>query len=313
MSYSAATVYGHFGQSAALVDVNTGGNGYCDSERGCIPPRSNLDCGETAMVCNAVAGYDGPSGVGTPTGLDAFTPLTLAARAPGVLTQTSATLKGIVDPHYETVNECAFEYKQSGKSHTVACKLGPGSGDSPVEVSAKVTGLTPNTAASYRVQAGFYSPIASTEVGFTTAKVAAPAVETKGTGGVGASSATLYASVNPRGGTVSTCKFEYGTSTGYGSSVSCSALPGSGSSPVVVDASIASGLAASTEYHYRISATNASGTNAKALTLICGGAKPVRSPMDKSVYDEALTYRQDYLTTRRIELGMGVPRDQRKT
>jgi hypothetical protein len=29
---------------------------------------------------------------------------------------------------------------------------------------------------------------------------------------------------------------------------------------VVVDASIASGLAASTEYHYRISATNSAGT-----------------------------------------------------
>jgi hypothetical protein len=82
-------------------------------------------------------------------------------------------------------------------------------GDSPVEVSAKITGLTPNTAASYRVLAGFYGPIASPEVGFTTAKIAAPALETKGSGGVGetkvgASSATLYASVNPRGATLST-------------------------------------------------------------------------------------------------------------
>ena len=55
------------------------------------------------------------------------------------------------------------------------------------------------------------------------------------------------------------------------------------------------------------------GLDAKALMLICGGAKPVRSPMDKSVYDEALAYRKDYLATRRIVLGMGVPRDQRKT
>jgi len=260
VSYPAATLYGHFGQPAALVDVNTGGNGYCGSDRGCTPPRSNLDCGATATVCAAVAGYDGPSGVGTPTGLQAFTPLTLSARAPGVVTQTSATLKGIVDPHFESVNECGFEYKQSGKSHTVVCKLGPGSGGSPVEVSAKITGLSPNTAASYRVLAGFYSLIASTEVGFTTAKVAAPAVETKGSGSVGASSATLYASVNPRGASVSTCKFEYGTTTSYGSSVSCASLPGSGSSPVAVDAAISSGLAANTTYHYRISATNSSGT-----------------------------------------------------
>ena len=103
-------------------------------------------------------------------------------------------------------------------------------GRQPVEVSAKITGLAPNTAASYRVLSGFYGPISSTEIGFTTAKVAAPAVETKGAGGVGSSSVTLYASVNPRGGSVSKCTFEYGTSTSYGSSVSCASLPGSGSS-----------------------------------------------------------------------------------
>jgi hypothetical protein len=154
-----------------LADVTKGGNSYCDATS-CTPPKSTMDCKGTT-VCNAAAGYDGPSGVGTPIGLGAFIPLSVAIRPPGVLTQTSATLKGIVDPHFQTVNECGFEYKQSGKSHVVVCKLGPGSGDSPVEVSAKITGLTPNTAASYRVLAGFYGPIASPEVGFTTAKIAA--------------------------------------------------------------------------------------------------------------------------------------------
>jgi hypothetical protein len=56
------------------------------------------------------------------------------------------------------------------------------------------------------------------------------------------------------------------------------------------------------------------GLDAKALTLICGGAKPVRSPMGKSVYEQALAYREDYLTTRRIALPMGgAPKDPRKT
>jgi hypothetical protein len=256
VAYPASTLYAHFGQTALLADVTKGGNSYCDATS-CTPPKPIMDCKGTT-VCNAAAGYDGPSGVGTPIGLGAFTPLTVAIRSPGVVTQTSATLKGIVDPHFETVNECGFEYKQSGKTHTVVCKLGPGSGGSPVEVSAKITGLTPNTAASYRVLAGFYGLLASTEVGFTTAKVAAPAVETKGSGSVGSSSATVYASVNPRGASVSTCKFEYGTTTSYGSSVSCASLPGAGSSPVQVSAPLK--LAANTEYHYRISATNSAGT-----------------------------------------------------
>jgi hypothetical protein len=73
--------------------------------------------------------------------------------------------------------------------------------------------------------------------------------------------ATLSARVNPDGQTVTECKFEYGTSTGYGSSAPCATLPGSGSSPVAVSASIAAGLVANTEYHFRFTATNAAGTS----------------------------------------------------
>jgi len=73
-------------------------------------------------------------------------------------------------------------------------------------------------------------------------------------------SATLNARVNPDGQNVTECEFEYGTSTSYGSSVPCSALPGSGSSPVAVSASITAGLVANTEYHFRFSATNSAGT-----------------------------------------------------
>jgi hypothetical protein len=72
--------------------------------------------------------------------------------------------------------------------------------------------------------------------------------------------ATLSARVNPDGQTITECKFEYGTSTSYGSSAPCKTLPGSGSSPVAVSASIGAGLAENTEYHFRITATNAAGT-----------------------------------------------------
>ena len=78
---------------------------------------------------------------------------------------------------------------------------------------------------------------------------------------VGQTTATLNASVNPRGGALSACKLEYGKTTAYGSSAPCTTLPGSGSSPVAVSALLTTGLIANTEYHFRISATNAAGTS----------------------------------------------------
>ena len=70
----------------------------------------------------------------------------------------------------------------------------------------------------------------------------------------------LNATVDPNGEAVSACTFEYGPTTTYGNSAPCSSLPGSGTSPVAVSAAI-TGLAAKTVYHFRVSATNGSGTS----------------------------------------------------
>jgi len=72
-------------------------------------------------------------------------------------------------------------------------------------------------------------------------------------------SATLNATVNPDAATVTECKFEWGLTVSYGSSVPCASLPGSGENPVAVSAPLA-GLTANTTYHFRISATTAGGT-----------------------------------------------------
>jgi hypothetical protein len=56
VSYPSATLYTHAGEAASLYDVVTGNNGKCG----------------TATICRAVSGYDGPTGLGSPVGLGAF-------------------------------------------------------------------------------------------------------------------------------------------------------------------------------------------------------------------------------------------------
>lgn len=88
----------------------------------------------------------------------------------------------------------------------------------------------------------------------------APTVTTGAASGVTSSGGTVNGTVNPNGqGT--TYRFDYGTTTAYGSSVpSPPASAGSGTS-AVSESQALTGLAASTTYHYRLEATNATGTS----------------------------------------------------
>ena len=56
VQFPAATLYSHIGEAGALYDVVSGHNGTCSG----------------ASSCQAAIGYDGPSGVGSPVGLGAF-------------------------------------------------------------------------------------------------------------------------------------------------------------------------------------------------------------------------------------------------
>jgi hypothetical protein len=89
--------------------------------------------------------------------------------------------------------------------------------------------------------------------------ISPPVVATQPPSSVGETSATLHGTVNPEGSNVTNCAFEYGTTTAYGASLPCATLPGGGSSPVEVTAAL-TGLKAGTTYDYRLTATNANGT-----------------------------------------------------
>jgi hypothetical protein len=88
---------------------------------------------------------------------------------------------------------------------------------------------------------------------------------------VGSTTAVANGSVNPADIQVSSCEFEYGTSTAYGQSVPCEQAPGtigSGTSPVPVTATL-SPLQPNTTYYYRLNAANANGNANEA-----GGSGP---------------------------------------
>jgi phosphodiesterase/alkaline phosphatase D-like protein len=187
--------------------------------------------------------------------------------APAVLTeaassiaQTAATLNATVNPNGGPVSDCRLEYGATASyGSSVSCTPSPGAGESPVAVSAKVTGLSANTTYHFRVLATNAGGTSTgSDVTFKTLPNP-PTALTKAASSITKTTATLNASVNPNGGEVSSCELEYGPTEAYGSRTTCSPAPGSGSSPVPVAGAI-TGLSANTTYHFRVVATNAGGT-----------------------------------------------------
>src|SRR5271166_2271878 len=189
------------------------------------------------------------------------TPVAVTGTATSVV-QKSATLNATVNPEDETVSDCHFEYGTSESYGTsIPCSSLPGNGTSPVAVSANVSGLSPSTTYHYRIVATNPTGTGHGSDGtFETTASQAPAVVTEPATAVAQTTATLNATVNPEDETVSDCHFEYGTSESYGTSIPCSSLPGDGASPVAVSAALPE-LSAQTTYHYRIVATNPTGTS----------------------------------------------------
>jgi hypothetical protein len=94
VQYPALTLYGHLG-GPSLHDVTQGANGFCGGESvaACEDPNGFfglVDC-EGTTACNARSGFDGPSGVGTPNGLEAFKPATPTA----MISSSGSTQQGV--------------------------------------------------------------------------------------------------------------------------------------------------------------------------------------------------------------------------
>jgi hypothetical protein len=198
------------------------------------------------------------SGVVESASIAARPPLATTGSAGGVEADR-ATVKATVSPEGSQTNYY-FEYGKTTSygSKAPASPKSAGDAGGSFEVSEALSGLSPSTTYHYRVVATSGEGTANgSDATFTTTAASAPLATTKAATGVGASVATLPASVTPRGAST-TYLFEYGKTTSYGQSTS-SAGAGSGSEAVEVSQAV-SGLAAETTFHYRVKATNSQGT-----------------------------------------------------
>jgi thermitase len=188
-------------------------------------------------------------------------PPTVTTSAASSLTQSSATLNGTVNSNGSAASDCHFEYGSSPSyGSSVPCASLPDAGDGSVEVSAMVGSLSPNTTYHFRIAATNSGGTSQGGDQMLTTLTAPPTVVTSPTSSVTQSSATLNATVDPNGATVEDCRFEYGTSPSYGSTVACSSLAGSGNSAVAESAPLV-GLSPLTTYYARVVATNSGGTS----------------------------------------------------
>jgi hypothetical protein len=112
------------------------------------------DCTSKYLLCHAVVGYDGPTGMGTPHGSASATPPSAVTEAASSVTTTSATISGLVNPETSPTTY-SFQYGSSTRyGHELPAGGGTVTGYSkPVLESVAFTGLKTSTLYHYRVLA----------------------------------------------------------------------------------------------------------------------------------------------------------------
>jgi uncharacterized delta-60 repeat protein len=174
------------------------------------------------LTCNTLYHFraKATNASGTSNGLDAtFTtspcPPIVATSAATSTTTTSATLNGTVNPNGFTTT-AQFEYGPTSAYGTQVTALpAPGSGSSPVGVSAAISSLSCNSTYHFRLTATNGTSANGSDLTFTTSACPPPTVVTSAGTGITTSGATLNGTVNPNGSST-TARFDYGLTTSYG-------------------------------------------------------------------------------------------------
>jgi hypothetical protein len=250
--YGLSASYGSFGSTNTLA-AGTGAVAVSNVVAGLLPG--------TLYHYRLVAS----NSVGVSTGADAT--LTTLAVAPIATTQPAtgidagaATLNGAADPG-GAITACYFQYGLTTNYGSFTATNSVAAGTSPVGVSKGIGGLLPGTPYHCRLVA---TNSAGSSVGadltFTTLPTA-PTVVSQSFAEATATGVRLNAAINP-GGAVTTCYFQYGTSTNYGQVSVTNTLP-SGTASLAVSNAI-TGLLPGTQYHFSVVASNGVGATAGA-------------------------------------------------
>ena len=184
-------------------------------------------------------------------------PPTVSIKPVTVFADHAATFSGGVNPN-EAETAYHFEYSTDGVTWTSLGQESAGEGKSEVPVTKTVSGLAGSTTYHVRLVAeSGGGSVTSGEETFTTL-AAPPQIFGAGASDVTGSEATLHATIYPEK-QATTYRFEYGTTVAYGTVVPAGEGTVGASTPSQVSQAL-KGLAPNTTYHFRVVATNATGS-----------------------------------------------------
>jgi hypothetical protein len=174
------------------------------------------------------------------------------------VSSSGTTLHGTVEPGGTEVTGCTFEYgtKSSELTQVAACEPAPPyTGNTPVAVTAHVSGLSSGTTYHYRLSAKNASVEVSGEE--ASLKTLGSTISDESFHGVGTTGAIATARINANG-EATVFRVEYGPTSAYGSSTQPISL-GTGEEAGAVQTTI-SELPAGATTHFRFVAESAGGT-----------------------------------------------------
>lgn len=210
-----------------------------------------------------------------------------AASAPSVttggstgVTSSTASVSGTANDN-GAATTCQFRYGTSAAygNSTPVQTIAAGAG--ATSLSATLSGLAAATTYNYQLSCG--NSVGSTSganATFTTAAppATAPAVTTGAASAVTDTGATFGGTANDNGA-VTTCVFDYGTTTMYGSQSAAQTLPaGSGATPI---AATVTGLSGGTLYNFRLRCSNSAGSTSGANSTFTTAVAPATRKVTK--------------------------------